>query len=211
MSSARFCIVRHGETDWNAQHRLQGHIDIALNAVGRQQAEAAAQGLAGLHFDAFYTSDLTRTRETAAAIGAAIGLRPHLEEGLRERHYGLFQGRTVDEVARDFPTAYAAYKARDLDHTFDDGESLRSFDRRIQSTLSRLAQVHAGETLLLVAHGGVLDVIYRRAMGRELGGPRDFPIPNAALNWVSIDGGRWQVEQWADQRHLESSLDEVAQ
>jgi probable phosphoglycerate mutase len=211
MSSARFCIVRHGETDWNVQRRLQGHIDIALNTVGHRQAQAAAQGLIGQHFDAFYTSDLIRTQETAAAIAQAIGHKPRLEDGLRERHYGLFQGRTMEEVARDFPTAYAAYKARDLDHTFDDGESLRAFDHRIHTTLNRLATAHAGQTVLLVAHGGVLDVIYRRAMGRELGGPRDFPIPNAALNWVSIDQGRWHVELWADQRHLEHSLDEVAQ
>lgn len=210
MSDTRFCIVRHGETDWNAQRRLQGHIDIGLNATGQGQAEAAARGLSGRHFDACYSSDLLRTRQTAAAIAAATGLAVQLEPGLRERHYGLFQGRTPAELERDHPEAYAAYRRRDPDHAFGDGESLRDFDRRIAVTLERLAASHPGRTLLLVAHGGVLDVIRRRALGRPLNAPRDFPIPNAALNWIRVGPAGWTLETWADQRHLGSSLDEVA-
>ena len=211
MSVTRFCIVRHGETDWNAERRLQGHIDIGLNETGLRQAEAAAWGLQPHRFDACYSSDLKRTQETAIAIAVVTGLKPQLEPGLRERHFGLFQGRTAEEVERDFPEAFAAYKSRDIDHCFDDGESLRAFDQRIAETLTRLAQTHTGQTVLLVAHGGVLDVIYRRAQGRSLEGPRDFPIPNAALNWVQIGPDGWQVDCWADQRHLQDSLDEVAQ
>ena len=209
--TTRFCIVRHGETDWNAERRLQGHIDIGLNANGLRQAEAAAWGLQPHNFDACYCSDLLRTQETAAAIAVVTGLRPRLEPGLRERHFGLFQGRTADEVERDFPQDFAAYKARDIDHCFDDGESLRAFDLRIAETLNRLAVQHAGQTVLLVAHGGVLDVIYRRAHGRDLASPRDFPIPNAALNWISVSADGWRVEVWGDQRHLAGSLDETAQ
>ncbi|HEY6897649.1 MAG TPA: histidine phosphatase family protein [Rhodocyclaceae bacterium] len=209
MQPVRFCIVRHGETDWNTQRRLQGHIDIGLNPVGHRQAAAAAQGLVGLHFDAFLASDLLRTRETAAAITAVLGIKPHLEPDLRERHYGVFQGRTADEVAIHFPEAYAAYKSRDEHYEFGDGESLHDFAHRISSTMTRLAETHAGQTVLLVAHGGVLDVIYRRAMGRDLSGPRDFPIPNAALNWISVGPNGWQVELWADQRHLDNALDEL--
>lgn len=209
MTATRFCIVRHGETDWNAERRLQGHIDIGLNANGLRQAEAAAWGLQPHGFDACYCSDLLRTQETAAAIAVVTGLRPGLEPGLRERHFGVFQGRTAAEVARDFPADYAAYVRRDVDHPFDDGESLRAFDLRIAITLEKLATRHPGQTVLLVAHGGVLDVIYRRAHGRSLSGPRDFPIPNAALNWVSIGAEGWRVEVWGDQRHLQASLDEV--
>ena len=209
--ATRFCIVRHGETDWNAERRLQGHIDIGLNANGLHQAQAAAWGLQPHNFDGCYCSDLLRTQETAAAIAVVTGLRSRLEPGLRERHFGLFQGRTAAEVERDFPEAYAAYLARDIDHPFDDGESLRVFDQRIAATVNRLAAAHPGQTLLLVAHGGVLDVIYRRAHGRDLAGPRDFPIPNAALNWISVCAEGWRVEVWGDQRHLQSSLDEVAQ
>ena len=210
MAVTRFCIVRHGETDWNAERRLQGHIDIGLNANGLRQAEAAAWGLQPHAFDACYCSDLLRTQETAAAIAVVTGLRPRLEPGLRERHFGVFQGRTAAEVERDFPEDYAAYVRRDVDHPFDDGESLRAFDARIATTLDKLAACHPGQTVLLVAHGGVLDVIYRRAHGRDLISPRDFPIPNAALNWISVGPEGWWVEVWGDQRHLTSSLDEVA-
>ncbi len=210
MTTTRFCIVRHGETDWNIERRHQGHLDIALNNVGRRQALAAADGLAGQRFDAIYSSDLGRTRETADTIAQKLGLQVFDEPGLRERHYGVFQGRTADEVAVVDPESHARYKARDLDHDFDGGETLRGFAARVTATLERLATDHAGETLLLVTHGGVLDVIYRFAHGRDLVSARDFVIPNAAFNWIEARPHGWHVLIWADREHLGRSLDEVA-
>lgn len=210
MTTTRFCIVRHGETDWNIERRHQGHLDIALNDLGRRQAMAAADGLAGQHFDSAYTSDLGRTRATAETIAQHLGIAVYDEPGLRERHYGIFQGRTVDEVAAIDPESHDRYRARDLDHDFGGGETLRGFARRVIQTVERLAAEHAGQTLLLVTHGGVLDVIYRHAHGRDLVSARDFVIPNAAFNWLQAGPDGWHVLVWADREHLQRALDEVA-
>jgi probable phosphoglycerate mutase len=210
MSATRFCIVRHGETDWNAQRRIQGQIDIPLNAVGRAQAEAAAVSLAGCRFDAVYSSDLARAWHTAAPVAEALGLPLVPAPGLRERHYGRMQGLTGTEAADMQPEVYAAYAARDLDHDLDGGESLGHFAERVRQTLLDLAESHPGDCLLLVAHGGVLDIVYRLVTGRDLAGPRDFPVPNAGLNWLEYADGAWRLVSWGECNHLDAARDEVS-
>jgi probable phosphoglycerate mutase len=206
-SATRICLVRHGETDWNVEKRIQGHIDISLNVAGLAQADAAAAGLAGHAFDAVYSSDLDRAWKTALAIGGRQGLEVRRAPGLRERHYGVLQGLTTAEVAVRYPTAYAHYLSRDPDHNFKTGESLVDFAARIVAAIETLVAEHPGETLLLVSHGGVLDVCYRKATGRDLVAARDFSIPNAALNWFEIGSAGWRVLAWADRSHLERTLD----
>ena len=210
MTTTRFCIIRHGETDWNVQRRIQGQVDVPLNAEGREQAVRAARGLAGHRFAAVYSSDLTRTLDTATALAATLGLTVRSEPGLRERHYGLLQGKTADEMARQIPELHVRYVMRDLDHDFGGGECLRRFARRIDGTLDRLARRHVGQSVLLVTHGGALDVIYRGLVGRSLLGARDFPVPNAALNWIEVRGADRRLVAWADTRHLHTALDEAA-
>jgi probable phosphoglycerate mutase len=140
-----------------------------------------------------------------AATSIAPGRRA---PGLRERHYGVLQGLTTAEIATRYPKAYAYYLARDPEHNFRTGESLVDFDARIVAAVEVLADAHPGETLLLVSHGGVLDICYRRATGRDLAAPRDFAIPNAALNWFEVDADGWRLLAWADRSHLERSLEE---
>lgn len=213
-SSTRLCIVRHGETDWNAERRIQGQLDIPLNATGRQQAEAAAQsladaGLADEGFSAIYSSNLQRALDTAVAAANLLQLPVRPEEGLRERHYGDYQGLTQDEIKqRD---DYARYIERDPNFAFGSGETLRGFAERIKDTLNRLAQQHVGESILLFAHGGVLDVIYRIATHRPLETTRDFPIPNAALNWIAIGTPGWELLEWGVQAHLHSARELVVE
>ena len=207
VSPTRLCIVRHGETDWNAQRRIQGQIDIPLNATGRQQAEATAKGLLGLPFTAIYSSDLQRAHDTAAAAAALLQLPVRPEPGLRERHYGEFQGLTQDEIKAR--ADYERYINRDTGFAFGNGESLAGFAERIKRTVNDLAQRHAGESLLIFAHGGVLDVIYRIATHRPLETARDFPIPNAALNWVEVGNPDWQLIEWGVQDHLAGSRELV--
>lgn len=207
VSPTRLCIVRHGETDWNAQRRIQGQIDIPLNATGRQQAEATAKGLLGLPFAAIYSSDLQRAHDTAAAAAALLQLPVRPEPGLRERHYGEFQGLTQDEIKAR--ADYERYINRDTGFAFGNGESLAGFAERIKRTVNDLAQRHAGESLLIFAHGGVLDVIYRIATHRPLETARDFPIPNAALNWVEVGNPDWQLIEWGVQDHLAGSRELV--
>lgn len=208
--STRFCFVRHGETDWNVQRRLQGHIDTPLNQIGLAQAEATAKGLQAHRFDALYCSDLIRTLQTARCAAQLLDLPIHLRSELRERHYGAFQGLTYSEAEHHFPADYARFKAREPAYEIiDDGESLLQHRSRVLACLERIAASHAGQNVLIVTHGGVLDIVYRLATGLDLAAPRDFGIPNAALNWIEHRAGAWQLLQWADQAHLEAALDEL--
>ena len=200
--TTRLCIIRHGETDWNLERRIQGHTDVPLNATGRAQALAMAYNAGQHHFSALYSSDLGRAMETALALAEREGLEIRPLPQLRERHYGVFQGITADEAARLKPQAYRHYIARDPHYDFETGESLLRFVARVQEGIDWMARHHVGETICAVSHGGVLDILYRQATGRPLESPRDFVIPNCALNWFHIDAHGWHLERWADRHHL---------
>lgn len=207
----RFCLIRHGETAWNVERRLQGQTDIPLNNQGKEQAAnlAAALQRRGQRFDALYSSDLSRAHHTAQPLAAVLALNITLLPDLRERHFGVLQGVSLHEGAEQQPQAWQAYASRNVEHDLDGGESLQQFAQRVRNALERLAADHAGDTVLLVSHGGVLDVMYRIACGQPLHEQRRVPIPNAALNWLSFDGKQWQVDSWADESHLTDSLDEL--
>ncbi len=208
--TTRLCLVRHGETAWNVERRLQGHIDIPLNDNGLAQARATAASLLAERFDAAYSSDLTRARQTADTIASRCGLSLGFDASLRERHYGSFQTLTYDEARNRFPADYHRFETRDPEFTFPEGgESLREFASRIRATLEGIARRHQGGMVLVVTHGGVLDIAHRLATGKDLESPRDFTIPNAALNWIGWDGEVWSLIAWAEQRHLGRALDEL--
>lgn len=209
--STRICFVRHGETDWNVEKRIQGHIDIPLNRQGRAQALAMSFSAAHYRFAALYSSDLGRAMETARAIAEREGLEVRPLPQLRERHYGIFQGLTAQEGAQKFPAAYARYAARDPDCAFETGETMRELVVRIKAGIDWMVRHHPGQTLCAVTHGGVLDIIYRLATGRSLESPRDFSIPNCALNWFHFDEQGCHLEKWADRHHLENVIVDVAE
>jgi probable phosphoglycerate mutase len=204
----RICIIRHGETDWNVEKRIQGHTDIPLNAVGRAQALAMAFNAAHQRFNAIYSSDLMRATQTAQALAQREDQEVKRLPQLRERHYGVFQGITADEGAARYPAAYAHYMARDLDYDFETGESLRRFAERVADAIDWLLRHHSGQTIAAVSHSGLLDVVYRRATGRPLHTPRDFKVPNCGLNWFHFDGQGWHLESWADRHYLHEVLTE---
>ncbi|MDP2266137.1 MAG: histidine phosphatase family protein [Thiobacillus sp.] len=206
--TTRICFIRHGETDWNVARRIQGHTDIPLNETGRAQALAMAFNAAHQHFRAIYSSDLLRTMETAQVLAQREDQDVKPLAQLRERHYGVFQGITAAEGAERYPQAYAHYVARDLDYDFETGESLRALAERVSKGIDWLVRHHSGQTIAAVSHSGVLDVIYRRATGRSLHTPRDFVIPNCALNWFHFDGHGWHLESWADRHYLHDVLTE---
>jgi probable phosphoglycerate mutase len=206
--TTRICFIRHGETDWNVAKRIQGHTDIPLNETGRAQALAMAFNAAHQRFHAIYSSDLARTLETAKALAQREDQEVKLLPQLRERHYGVFQGITAAEGAVKYPEAHAHYVARDLEYDFENGESLRGFAERVADGIDWLVRHHSGQTIAAVSHSGVLDVIYRRATGRPLHTPRDFVIPNCALNWFHFDGQGWHLEAWADRHYLHDVLTE---
>lgn len=206
MSAAtRVCLVRHGETAWNAEDRLQGGIDIELNAQGCEQAQATARALAGEGFAAIYSSDLARARQTAAAIAAAADAvaPPLVVAAFRERSYGIFEGLTRGEARRRYADDYAAVERRDPQFAPPGGgESLEQLSKRVVGALQRVAAENRGESLLIVTHGGVLDVINRFVRGTPFAQARDFHIPNAGISRLTLDSAGWRIDCWGDTRHL---------
>jgi 2,3-bisphosphoglycerate-dependent phosphoglycerate mutase len=202
-------MIRHGETAWNAEGRVQGQTDVPLSAVGEAQARALRAALAGQRFAAAYASDLARVRQTAAPAVADLGLDLRLDPALRERHYGKFETLTYAEARERLPEDYARFKAKDLDYDFGSGESLRRFYERAVGCLGAIAARHAGESVLVFTHGGVLEMVHRHAHGSGLAAPRAFEIPNAAINWIEIGAGAWRVRAWAQVAHLERPLDDL--
>jgi probable phosphoglycerate mutase len=195
-------LIRHGETAWNAELRIQGHRDLPLNGTGLAQAEALAKRLAGEHFAAIYSSDLLRAQQTAQAFAGAHGLPVRLEAALRERNFGCCEGKTREEILAGDAAVAEALAARRPDYVLPGGESLEQHLARVSACLSQLAQRHAGQTLAVVTHGGVLDLVYRRVHGVPMERPRDFPLPNASINCLLVLGDRWRIESWGDIAHL---------
>jgi probable phosphoglycerate mutase len=202
-------IVRHGETAWNAEGRVQGQTDVPLNETGFAQARAVASALSGERFVAIYASDLLRVRQTAAPCAEVFRLPVRLDARLRERHYGMFETLTYAEVKVLHPDDYARFRTKELDYDFRTGESLRAFFSRSIDCVAEIAARHAGESVLVFTHGGVLEMAYRFATGCDLRTPREFEIPNAALNRIGIEGEDWKILVWADCGHLEAALDDL--
>ena len=206
MNPTRICFIRHGETDWNVDRRIQGQIDIPLNDTGRSQALAMAFNAAHHSFADIYSSDLMRAQETAKLLAEREGLEVKPLPQLRERHYGIFEGLIKDELHKH-PDPYAKYQARDLEYDFENGETIPALAARVEAAVDFMVSHHSGEMIAAVTHAGVLDILYRRATGRPLNTPRDFIIPNCALNWFMFDnhgpGGKgWHLEAWDDHHHL---------
>ncbi len=201
-AATRIVALRHGETDWNAVARIQGHTDIALNAHGRWQAQRLAQALADEAFDAVYTSDLVRAADTAAPLAARTGAPLRVHRGLRERSLGVFEGLDIDQVRQRWPAPALAWRQRDPDFGPEGGETLRAFYARCVAVLHELAAQHPGGQIAVVTHGGVLDSLYRAAAGVELRAPRTWRVANATINRLLAAGDALSLVGWADDAHL---------
>jgi probable phosphoglycerate mutase len=205
----RILAVRHGETAWNRDARIQGHTDIALNAHGRWQARQLAQALRDEPIAACYASDLSRARETAQAVADRHGHQVHIHVGLRERGFGAFEGKTWVELQAGHPAQTEAWRKREPDFAPPGGESLLQLQARVVATVNELAARHPGEQVLMVAHGGVLDMLYRLATRLDLQAPRSWELTNTAVNRLLWSPEGLSLVGWADTTHLqEDSLDE---
>jgi probable phosphoglycerate mutase len=206
METTRILAIRHGETAWNVDSRLQGHLDIPLNDVGLRQAEHLASALATREaVDAIYASDLSRAHATAQAIARAMGNTVSTHLGLRERHFGVFQGRTFDEVEAELPEHAWHWRKRTPDWSPPEGgESLLALRERIVRTVDELAARHAGQQIVLVAHGGVLDILYRAATRLDLQAPRTWQLTNTAVNRLLWTPQGLSLVGWGDTSHLDA-------
>lgn len=155
-------LVRHGETDWNAEGRLQGHTDRPLSEYGRSQASRLAADLEGEDVEAIYSSDLARARETAEIVGERIGLPVVLDPGLREKDWGNWEGLTAVERDRvEFV-----------------GESTEAHQERMLQALQRIAERHPAGRVLVVTHGGSMRRVQTVVLGLAL------PVVENCGRWV---------------------------
>ena len=198
----RFIVVRHGETQYNVESRIQGHGDSPLTATGRAQARAIAERLAREKFDALVASDLGRAMDTARAIGERCGHVVVPDARLRERGFGVGEGMRYDEIDRAYPNIFSRTAEADPDATIPGGETRRQFHDRIREAFAALCAEHAGKRVTVVAHGGVLAALYRHIHGIPVGRPHVVRIANAAYNAVAFEADSWSLETWDETDHL---------
>lgn len=196
-------LLRHGETDWNRELRFQGHVDVALNAIGQEQARRLARRLAGETAHRLFASDLLRAQQTAQPVGLQLGLASISDPALREQSFGRVDGMKVDDIKAQHPQAWEGWLRFEEDYRMPEGESTRQFHARVMDAIRRMVAAHRGQTLVVVTHGGVLDMVYRTARSLGLNGPRQSEIPNAGLNRVRVHEGGIDILAWADVQHLQ--------
>jgi probable phosphoglycerate mutase len=199
----RVIAVRHGQTEWNVAARIQGQGDSELTEEGRAQARSIAERLTREHFDAIISSDLGRAAATAQAISERSGKPVVLDARLRERHFGVGEGMTYDEVDRAYPGAFARIRNVDPDFVIPGGESRRQFHDRVCNAFDSLAAAHAGKTIVIVTHGGVLATFFRHVHDIPLEIAHPIAITNAAYNMLAYEAERWRVVTWSDSAHLD--------
>lgn len=201
-------LIRHGQTVWNSERRMQGQRNSALSELGRAQARAVARRLQDESFDCLYSSDLDRALETARAIAEATGHEIVIEPRLRERCFGIFEGLTRDEMKERHPLEYARFRARDPDYRMPGGESARAFHARCMSVFDDIVARHASRRIVVVAHGLLLVALYRAAHALALNEPRtQLELINASLNVFGYAERRWTLLAWGDQAHLKDITD----
>ncbi|WP_457422346.1 histidine phosphatase family protein [Roseateles sp. P5_E7] len=209
--ATRLIVIRHGETTWNRATRIQGHTDIPLSPLGLAQAQRLAQALSDESLAAVYASDLSRARQTAEALASVHGLAVRVDAGLRERAFGRFEGLSWDEIEKNHPEDSARWRRREPDFDVGGGESLNTFSARCLAAARRVVAAHPGENIALVAHGGVLDCLYRAATRTALDAPRSWLLGNATINRLLATPEGFTLVGWNDDRHLAGlSADDIA-
>jgi broad specificity phosphatase PhoE len=184
-------LLRHGQSTWNQLHLIQGQNDEAvLTEKGQDQARLAAAGLREHRFDAIISSDLTRTRETAHIVGEELGLDVELAVGLRERDYGVLEGRPASEMTVA-ESGISGYRVVDEDASPLMGESLRQLERRAGDFLEELRSNRASQRLLLVTHGGTIRALRAYCQGESMMNLEWDRVGNCSIWDVSFPGGPW--------------------
>ncbi|MEJ8815136.1 histidine phosphatase family protein [Variovorax ureilyticus] len=207
MPTTELILIRHGETDWNRELRFQGHIDVPLNDMGHEQARRLGLRLAGESVQYLVSSDLMRAQQTAAPAAQQLELAIATTVTLREQNFGVVEGMRAEEIQTLHPRAWEDWLQFREDHAMPEGESARQFHGRIIDALGSIATAHSGQSVLVVTHGGVLDMVWRTARGLGLNGPRQSEIPNAGFNRIRLADAsapdRIEIVDWADTRHLD--------
>lgn len=187
-----FIIVRHGETDYNKEHRVQGQINSTLTKQGLEQARAVTEFLAeNYSIDAIYSSDLDRAINTAKPLAERLEKPIHPTKELRELHLGLWQGLLYEEAVERFPETARKRKEDPGNTTYEEGESYRDLMQRATAEMERIAKENEGKTVAVFSHGGTIRAILCAWMGIPIKEVLTIPaIPNTAVNVATYDNGK---------------------
>lgn len=184
--ATRVYLVRHGQTEWNAERRIQGQLDVPLSPVGHQQAESAADALAGEPLAAVYASDLRRAWETATPIAGRHGLPVIQAPALREAGFGEWEGLSETEIVARYPEEYRLWRSNSLLHRPPGGETIADLQRRAACLYERVLQEHAGQSVVLVGHGGSIRALVLYAIGAPLDAYPRLRMRNASITLIEV-------------------------
>lgn len=196
-------LVRHGETEWNVERRIQGHCDSSLTEEGIKQAAAVAQRLKYEHFDAVYSSDLGRALATAQYIMQYHENQQLIQDNrLRERNFGILEQLDHETIANRYPAESALLENRDAEFVIINGESkLQMLDRAL-AFLRELQQQYTDGKILCITHGGLINVILRHTLQISMEAERRFLLPNTGINILVFADEKWMVKTVGDVSHL---------
>lgn len=203
MEPTLILAVRHGETAWNREGRLQGHLNLPLNALGERQAQRVGEALADQPLQAVYASDLDRAWVTARHLAEPHGLTVVRDARLRERSFGAYEGKRWVDIEAEAPEAALRWRQRDPLFEPPGGESLTTFYARCVDAITALSAAHPGQTIAIVAHGGVMDCLYRAATRIDLQAPRSWVLGNASINRLLYSPQGFSLVGWNDDQHLQ--------
>ena len=181
--------------------RLQGMQNSNLTDNGLKQVKSTANILKNQKFDTLYTSDLERAVKTAEIINTFHHLKINMDASIRERNFGVMEGLTREQIQEKYPEIHTGYMKRKEKYQIPEGENLVTFFNRVKKGVNQIVQLHEGEKILMIAHGGVLDCIMRMIFDYPLASPRRFSIFNASINRFSIENGEWFLEEWGNISH----------
>jgi probable phosphoglycerate mutase len=203
MNSSRLFLVRHGLTEMIARRRLHGRLDSPLTKAGIADARAAAQSFKGKSIDHLLTSPMGRAMQTAAIIGEAIGMKPVAVDGLKERHYGWLEGRSLDLVDPLVRKSWLTRQFIQLANRFS-GESLDHFCRRIVGTTDEILSRHAGQSIILVVHWGILSIITEHLIKGSVENWKSAgPWAACGITELNANSHGWQAVRVNDISHLD--------
>jgi len=198
-----FYLLRHGETEWNAQNRFCGRTDVPLSEAGRRQAKSLAERLKPLPFEALYSSPLKRALETARLISESVGLQPVPDQRLVELDYGRWEGKTLAEIMENDPKTYCAWDTDPAHVAPPGGESGLEAQQRAVSFLDFLAAQHPQGHVLVALHKTVCRLAICHVLGMSASEyRRRLILNNAALSIIQSRPYGWQLITFNDTSHL---------
>lgn len=211
MGVTKIIAIRHGETIWNVKKIWQGHTDSELTITGIHQAKELSRRLGNEEVDAIYSSDLERAKKTAEIIALRHKKNVYVDQRLRERNLGIFEGLKKEQIINNYPGEFELYKSLTPDFIIPNGESIKHKTKRTISCIEELIQKHLNKTFLVITHGGILDTLLRYALNLPLDEPRNFKLLNASINIFLYENENLKLQTWGDISHLKGarSLDDL--